>query len=122
MPFVRQFSHNNYLKECSKLTISNFLSPYRKLFVEYPSGQQEVPGSSPHPSHHEVKTEANTTHSPEAGTASNHLTLDAVFFLYSPPWPRVLIHYFYSMKYSVICRPSDHTVGRRRVEIRTRDV
>ena len=42
------------------------------------------------------------------------------FFIYSPPRPRVFITLFIQY-YSVICRPSDHTVGRPRAKIRTRD-
>ena len=44
-----------------------------------------------------------------------------IFFFYSPPRTRVLILYLYVQYYSVICHPSDHTVGRPRAEIWTRD-
>ena len=46
-----------------------------------------------------------------------------VFFfkIYSPPRPRVLYFNCTVLLYSVICRPSDHTVGRPRAENRTRD-
>ena len=38
--------------------------------------------------------------------------IDKKNFIYSSPRPRVfLTHYFYII-YSMICRPSDHTVGR----------
>ena len=40
------------------------------------------------------------------------------YFIYSPPRPRILILVLIQY-YSVICRPSDHTVGRPWAEIRT---
>ena len=43
-----------------------------------------------------------------------------VLFFYNPPRPSVFI--ILTVQYfSVICRPSDHTVGRSLAEIRTRD-
>ena len=41
-------------------------------------------------------------------------------FFYNPPRPRVFVTLFIQY-YSAICCPSDHTVGRPRAEIRTRD-
>ena len=54
--------------------------------------------------------------SPHNGSATRPLD----YLFYSTPRSRVLLHHF-GHYYSLICRPSDHTVGRTRAEIRTRE-